>query len=280
MNKYLILFFGSGNVGPYINVMAHAVDKYSVERVIFIDLVKSPLNLKVGFAKFLNETLPETLEDLAGNKYKNQSLQLPKSFKTYKDTQHLFDKCLQREEIEYDKLEMRLNDITKERTEIEFIIDVTSVPKRIALEIIIACQNIGLKEVNLFELKNQVTGLDALYHNLEEDIDYEYINFSNLHKIADNKSVDDQNARNHISALLIAFSVSLNLMLSEFIIYKIPWQWLIQHPNSYGIQGAFDFLVITIVIGFLRPAWRRVCWGTGAFAIVVALIQILGSASK
>ncbi len=284
MNKYLILFFGSNDEGPYVNVMAHTVDNCGVDNVIFIDLVDSPLNLKFKFVDFFGENLPKVLKDLADGKYNNQQLQLPKNFKTYKSIQNLFQ-LSHRYQIEYDKLEMGLSNINKEKSSIdsssiEFIIDVTSVPKRIALEIILACQNIGLKEVQLFELKNQVRGESALYHNLEDGKDYEYVNFSNLRKIMSNQTPGDQNILTRISTVLTVFSVSVGLnliLLFEFISYLIPWRWLIQHPNSYAIQGFSDLLIITLVLGIFQPAWRKVWWSTGGvLVVIVALISMLG----
>jgi len=83
MAKHIIIFVGSDRPGPYINVMAHALFKEQVERIVFVDIVGSPVNLRVGYEKLLNEILPKELDDLVAGTYNGQVFQLPKGFQLY-----------------------------------------------------------------------------------------------------------------------------------------------------------------------------------------------------
>lgn len=85
----------------------------------------------------------------------------------------------------------------------------------------------------------------------------------------------ERNAR--IYAATAAYTLSFILIIAfEVLIRWLNWSWLIQHPNSYGLQIAFDSLLILSIVGFFHPHWRKFCWGFGAFAIVGILFQLLG----
>src|SRR6266702_8383797 len=101
MDKYLILFFGTDNPGPYINALSYSIEKCNIDHVIFIDLINSSLDLKIGFADFLDSNLRKTLIDLTNNNYDNQPLSLPKGFTVYKDVKKVFDKFSNRGEFDY-----------------------------------------------------------------------------------------------------------------------------------------------------------------------------------
>ena len=81
----------------------------------------------------------------------------------------------------------------------------------------------------------------------------------------------------NVLTTIATISLSCNLVgLFEFLIYLLPWRWLIEHPNSYGLQASFDALLIFLVIGIFYPKWRKWCWGGGAFAVLLVVTQILG----
>lgn len=61
--------------------------------------------------------------------------------------------------------------------------------------------------------------------------------------------------------------------LFEFTInYLLKWS----HSHGTGLQLAFDALLILFVVGVFHPKWRYWCWGGGAFAILLLIIQLLG----
>ena len=82
-------------------------------------------------------------------------------------------------------------------------------------------------------------------------------------------------------AITAASAISLVLVgIFEILIHQISWQWLLQHQNSYGLQGAFDILLALTTFGFFRPKWRKWCWGGGLFAILLIILQLLGGPKK
>lgn len=79
--------------------------------------------------------------------------------------------------------------------------------------------------------------------------------------------------------LSIIAGIALSVLLIagfEFTAHLIPWGWLLQHPNSYGLQGSIDLLILFSVLGLFIQKCRKFCWGAGLFAIVLILIQIVG----
>ncbi len=68
-------------------------------------------------------------------------------------------------------------------------------------------------------------------------------------------------------ALIVAF---------ELITYKMPWSWLVNHQNSYGLQASFDLMLVLGLLGLFVPKWRKWCWGLGVFPFAAVILQLLG----
>jgi hypothetical protein len=75
-----------------------------------------------------------------------------------------------------------------------------------------------------------------------------------------------------IYAMVAATTVSLVLVgLFEYLVYLLKW-----FPrHGPGLQLAFDSLLILIAVGIFHPKWRKWCWGAGAFAIILLIIQMI-----
>ena len=73
---------------------------------------------------------------------------------------------------------------------------------------------------------------------------------------------------------ITAISISLLLIgLFEFTLnYLLKWN----HSHALGLQLAFDALIVLCIVGVFHPKWRYWCWGGGAFAILLVIIQLLG----
>lgn len=80
-----------------------------------------------------------------------------------------------------------------------------------------------------------------------------------------------------IYAIITASTASLILIgIFEFLVYKLPWEWLIKHSNAYGLQLAIDLLLVLLTFGFFYPKYRKWCWGAGLFPLLLIIIQLLG----
>ena len=79
------------------------------------------------------------------------------------------------------------------------------------------------------------------------------------------------------AAVATAIVLSLVLIIIfELAVYVLPWVWLRDHANSYGIQAGVDVAVLAFMLGLFRPRWRKVSWLVVALVVIGALITILG----
>ena len=55
------------------------------------------------------------------------------------------------------------------------------------------------------------------------------------------------------------------------------WDWLLNHPESYGLQVAIHITVLFGIVGFFVNSWRKVVWSiTFLGAVVIGVMQMLG----
>jgi cation transport ATPase len=79
------------------------------------------------------------------------------------------------------------------------------------------------------------------------------------------------------SSIIMAFLISLAF---EFVIHTVwQWNWLLNHPNSYGLQGCICLMVSSSILGLWVKPWRKALWGVLLGALLVAM-QILGGPIK
>jgi hypothetical protein len=77
----------------------------------------------------------------------------------------------------------------------------------------------------------------------------------------------------------VGAAIVLSLVLItifEVAVYELPWAWLRDHTNSYGIQAEADLAVIVLMLGLFMPSLRKILWFEVGLAVVVALTTILG----
>ena len=101
MSRPLLIFVGSPNVGPYINVMSNSVGKYGVDRIVLVNVEDAPSGQQVDFEEFVNRELWDTLSDLADGKYKGQQFQVPQDFHSYKELKRVFGKEHALDKVKY-----------------------------------------------------------------------------------------------------------------------------------------------------------------------------------
>lgn len=94
---------------------------------------------------------------------------------------------------------------------------------------------------------------------------------------AEAQAMEEKQRVGLLSGILKSLIISSFLItLFEVAIYKIPWDWLVQHPNTIGIQATFDLMLVSTFIGYFVPRWRNYLWGTAVLSLLGTLLQILG----
>lgn len=101
---------------------------------------------------------------------------------------------------------------------------------------------------------------------------------------AENKAKDEKDKRAQAEerlslTLAIVKAVSFGIFaisLFELLFYKLPWSWLITHPNSYGLQGSFGILLLAFGFALFVPKWRKHIWIPIVLPIVLIVLQLLG----
>lgn len=86
----------------------------------------------------------------------------------------------------------------------------------------------------------------------------------------------------NIYAIIASSAISsISIAIFELLVYWLPCNWLRNHPNSYGLQGSFDVLLILVIFGYFLPKWRKWCWGTsGVCAVLGLILTLLGGPSN
>jgi hypothetical protein len=80
------------------------------------------------------------------------------------------------------------------------------------------------------------------------------------------------------SSIIIALFTSLIFLVVINSVWR--WDWLLLHPNSYGLQGCLSFMASFGIVGLCVKPWRKSLWGVGAFGILFVILQILGGPAK
>ena len=103
---------------------------------------------------------------------------------------------------------------------------------------------------------------------------------STIKQFAD-EFIQETDRANKNKNIIVSFVISLTIiLLFELLVYKIPIKWVTNHPNSYGIQGSVIFLIPCLTFGYLKPKWRKWCWGTAGLAFLVLILTLLGGKSN
>jgi hypothetical protein len=167
MAKALVLFMGSPEVGPYVNAMAHAVDSFGIDRIVLVQVVGAPTGLQVDFDAFVNVELATVVSQLADGQFSEKAFSVPAGFRAYSELKRVYGTERDLRRVNYQFLRDSLMEL-KALYGTESIIDISGLPKRVAIDVLTGSLAVGLERVMLFELKKRGRGLDALYHALHE----------------------------------------------------------------------------------------------------------------
>lgn len=81
-----------------------------------------------------------------------------------------------------------------------------------------------------------------------------------------------------VSSIIVALLVSLAF---EIVVHSVwRWDWLLRHPNSYGLQGCIFLMVSFGIVGLWVKPWRKALWVIGVFGVLFVSLQILGGPDK
>ncbi len=85
--------------------------------------------------------------------------------------------------------------------------------------------------------------------------------------------------RNSIRTTKIASIVIALLLVGvfELIIHSVkPWDWLLDHPSSYGLEGCFSVIIFCSVVAIGVKQWRNTLLITGVVGAALVALQIVG----
>jgi hypothetical protein len=81
-----------------------------------------------------------------------------------------------------------------------------------------------------------------------------------------------------ITSIIAAIFASLIFIFVVHNVYR--WNWLLSHPNSYGLQGCICLMVSFGIIGLWVRPWRKALWVTGISGLLFVVLQIIGGPNK
>ena len=81
-----------------------------------------------------------------------------------------------------------------------------------------------------------------------------------------------------MASIIVAIFVSLTFTFVVHYVWR--WDWLLSHPNSYGLQGCLCLMVSFATVGLWVRPWRKALWVTGVLGVLLVALQILGGPAK
>jgi len=124
-------------------------------------------------------------------------------------------------------------------------------------------------EAKAKEISAKLSGIEAAKISAEDAAEQE---------VSRRKGAENQALRTaKVASIIVAFLISLTFELVVHTVWR--WNWLLNHPNSYGLQGCICLMVSSSILGFWVKSWRKALWGVLLGALLVAL-QILGGPTK
>ncbi len=81
------------------------------------------------------------------------------------------------------------------------------------------------------------------------------------------------------ASIIVAILVSI---IFELVVHSVwQWDWLLRHPNSYGLQGCLFLVTSFAIVGLSVKPWRKALWGaSGIFGMIFVAVSILGGPTK
>ena len=81
-----------------------------------------------------------------------------------------------------------------------------------------------------------------------------------------------------VASIVVALLI---IVLFELTIrYVVHWDWLLNHSNSFGLQGCIALMTFSGILGAGVKPWRNLMWGVVFFGVLFAALPILGGPAK
>jgi hypothetical protein len=74
----------------------------------------------------------------------------------------------------------------------------------------------------------------------------------------------------------VIIGILLAILFEVSVHFVFQWEWLLAHPNSYGLQGCAFVMIVSGVIGLGVKTWRNAFWITGVAGALFVALQLLG----
>jgi hypothetical protein len=172
----MLLFIVSGNVEPYVNVLAHAYKNLGIAGVDFVSIQGSTKSGSPAEFSQIERGILALLSELAQGKFHGVDLtHRDDGISTFLPVENaLTSKSYN--VINYSDLATHLHNLIPARRRGEYIVDVTGLTKNLAIEIVTLSLSLGLRAYS-FELSQHRISLPAemrMFHELKTD-DYSYV---------------------------------------------------------------------------------------------------------
>lgn len=231
MGRALLMFIGSGQVDPYINVMANAVDRCNVDQIVLVKLVNVPSGQQ-GNPEEFDEKLRRAVMGLADGKYEARPgniINIGSAIPEYKKLKEVFLNAFTVKTLNYLFLRDEIAALKKFYGP-DPVVDVSGTLKRIAIDVLAACLAVDMKYVTLFELRKRADGVNTLYHVLKNTTDYDLVVLPNEAPLLSNIEIfaarqNRQKLRVVIAAILVA--IVLTVLYQVLGIAFGPGNWIL-----------------------------------------------------
>jgi len=137
----------------------------------------------------------------------------------------------------------------------DVIVDLSGVPKRVAIDTLTACLAAGIEKITLFELEKLGSPSELLYHNLKKG-DYEHVVLPNWEPLIGNiRFFSVRENRQKLRSVVVSILASM-LLLITYQVVSIFWGGM----NWFSWLLVFAIAVIGLVGGItpIMEAWGGV----------------------
>jgi hypothetical protein len=126
------------------------------------------------------------------------------------------------------------------------------------------------KETSAQQISSKLSEIEAAKISAENAAN----DAENLRQTSENRELKTAKRASIIVAVLLTF-------LFELIIHYVwQWDWLLNHPNSYGLQASICLLILFGIPGAWVKSWRKFCWGVAILGALFVIFPMLGGPVK